>query len=172
MIRPRISQDDLRAQCALVRGPAHPGARSDLQSDLTSIAARLARTTLERSSSCRDRCLIMPPLRRVLLLQNLTIRARVSDPGSYHRVSAFPHARLPGCRATVAPLAGARARAVRCADSRPHRLSETGHALGRRRAPVLRDLGQDRNCQVAVTAALWGEPKARFVGAKLYRAEP
>ena len=72
------------------------------------------------------------------------------DAGAGHRaglvssVSAFHHACAVGCGSDLASAVGNPARAPRRADHRRHQLSETGAALGRRRPPVLRCAGQDR----------------------------
>ena len=64
--------------------------------------------------------------------------------GSVPSVSAFHHACALGRRGRLATAARRRAGTSRCVDSRQYELSETGTALGRRCAAVLRGARQDR----------------------------
>src|SRR5439155_10300666 len=64
--------------------------------------------------------------------------------GRVPSLSAFHHARTMGCRAGLAPAARRHSGTARDRDSRWHELSETGAALGRGGAAVLRRAGQDR----------------------------
>ena len=73
------------------------------------------------------------------------------------------------CRRRVAAAARSRAGTRRPADFRWDEFSQTGPALGGRRAPgTCGALGKIANCQVAVTAALWTGARGYLLGAALY----
>ena len=70
--------------------------------------------------------------------------ARVTEPGIVPSLPALHHRCAVECRRRLASPARGDSGTRRPADFRRHELSQTGHALGRRGAPVLRGAGQDR----------------------------
>ena len=94
---------------------------------------------------------------------------RVTDPGHYQNFQHFiTHATWESV-AGLAPAAGAVAGARRDVGDRRHQLPETRQALRRRRAPVLRRAGQDRQLPSGDDGACFGRRAAPgCLGAALY----